>query len=95
MKAVVFLGMFRPRLSSVSNLTDGSFCSEQEHASHSCDTRLCPVACELCKRLCDQPHLHGLIPSAHHLCGSVYNIDFILWPGSDVYFVLLERHIRV
>ncbi|KAH8993667.1 hypothetical protein EDB83DRAFT_2304539 [Lactarius deliciosus] len=47
--------------------------SEQEHESHSCDTRLCPVTCELCKRLCDQPHLHGLSPGAHHLCGSAHS----------------------
>lgn len=47
------------------------FCSEEEHESHSCDARLCLVTCELCKGLCDQPHLHGLTPGAHHLCGSV------------------------
>ncbi|KAH9026661.1 hypothetical protein EDB84DRAFT_1589144 [Lactarius hengduanensis] len=47
--------------------------SEQEHESHSCDTRLCPVTCELCKRLCDQPHLHGLTPGAHHLCGEAHS----------------------
>ncbi|KAI9452888.1 hypothetical protein BJY52DRAFT_1124024 [Lactarius psammicola] len=47
--------------------------SEQEHESHSCDTRLCPVTCELCKRLCDQPHLHGLVPGAHHLCGEAHS----------------------
>ncbi|KAI9437151.1 hypothetical protein H4582DRAFT_2058133 [Lactarius indigo] len=44
--------------------------SDQEHDSHSCDLRLCLATCELCKRLCGQPHLHGLIRGAHHLCGS-------------------------
>lgn len=58
-------------LQSAQLPTNLSFRSEQEHESHSCDTRLCPVTCELCKRLCVQPHLHGLTPGAHHLCGSV------------------------
>ncbi|KAH8979281.1 hypothetical protein EDB92DRAFT_1980226 [Lactarius akahatsu] len=47
--------------------------SEQEHESHCCDIRLCPVTCKLCKRLCDQPHLHGLTPGAHHLCGEAHS----------------------
>ncbi|KAH9027352.1 hypothetical protein EDB84DRAFT_1500330 [Lactarius hengduanensis] len=46
---------------------------DQEHDSHSCDLRLCPATCELCKRLCDQPHLHGLTPGAHHLCGEAHS----------------------
>ncbi|KAI9443805.1 hypothetical protein H4582DRAFT_1846182 [Lactarius indigo] len=46
---------------------------DQEHESHSCDMRLCPASCELCKRLCDQPHLHGLIPGTHHLCGEAHH----------------------
>lgn len=45
--------------------------SDQVHGVHSCDTRLCPAKCELCKRLCGEPHLHGLNPRTHHLCGSV------------------------
>ncbi|KAF8267057.1 hypothetical protein EI94DRAFT_1731643 [Lactarius quietus] len=47
--------------------------SDQEHDSHSCDLRLCPATCELCKRLCAQPHLHGLTPGAHHLCGESHS----------------------
>ncbi|KAI9443965.1 hypothetical protein H4582DRAFT_1049491 [Lactarius indigo] len=47
--------------------------SDKEHDSHSCDLRLCPATCELCKRLCDQPHLHGLTPGAHHLCGETHS----------------------
>ncbi|KAI9434837.1 hypothetical protein H4582DRAFT_1855657 [Lactarius indigo] len=47
--------------------------SDQEHETHSCDTRLCPAACELCKRLCDKPHLHGVDPHAHHLCGCAHS----------------------
>ncbi|KAH9059728.1 hypothetical protein EDB87DRAFT_1831890 [Lactarius vividus] len=47
--------------------------SDQEHDTHSCDLRLCPATCELCKRLCDQPHLHGLTPGAHHLCGEAHS----------------------
>ncbi|KAH9030797.1 hypothetical protein EDB85DRAFT_1403662 [Lactarius pseudohatsudake] len=47
--------------------------SDQEHESHSCGARLCPATCELCKRLCGQPHLHGLIPGTHHLCGEAHS----------------------
>ncbi|KAH9023069.1 hypothetical protein EDB83DRAFT_1992577 [Lactarius deliciosus] len=47
--------------------------SNQEHESHSCEARLCPATCELCKRLCGQPHLHGLIPGTHHLCGEAHS----------------------
>ncbi|KAI9462741.1 hypothetical protein F5148DRAFT_1212347 [Russula earlei] len=45
--------------------------SDQNHETHVCDTRLCPVRCDLCRRLCVQPHLHGLTPDpdVHHLCG--------------------------
>ena len=49
--------------------------SDQVHETHSCDTRLCPSTCELCKRLCDEPHLHGLTLGTHHLCGSVLSLD--------------------
>jgi hypothetical protein len=45
--------------------------SDQVHDTHSCDTKLCPSTCELCKRPCDEPHLHGLTLGTHHLCGSV------------------------
>jgi hypothetical protein len=49
----------------------GSFCSDRVHETHSCDTRLCPSTCELCMRLCGEPHLHGLARGVHHLCGLV------------------------
>lgn len=47
--------------------------SDQVHETHSCDTRLCPSTCELCKRLCDEPHLHGLARGTHHLCGEAHS----------------------
>jgi hypothetical protein len=47
--------------------------SDQDHETHSCDMRLCPAACELCTRLCDKPHLHGVDHRAHHLCGEVHS----------------------
>ncbi|KAH9056504.1 hypothetical protein EDB87DRAFT_1219618 [Lactarius vividus] len=47
--------------------------SDQEHESHSCNAKLCPAPCELCKRPCDKPHLHGLIPGTHHLCGEAHS----------------------
>ncbi|KAH9165762.1 hypothetical protein EDB89DRAFT_2008009, partial [Lactarius sanguifluus] len=37
--------------------------SDQEHDSHSCDLRLCPATCELCKRLCDHRTSTGLLPA--------------------------------
>jgi len=48
--------------------------SDQVHDTHSCDARLCPSTCELCSRLCNGPHLHGLTPETHHLCGSVLSL---------------------
>lgn len=47
--------------------------SNQEHTVHSCGMRLCPVSCELCKRLCIQPHLHGVMPGESHLCGEAHS----------------------
>jgi len=49
-----------------------SISSDQDHETHSCDTRLCPSTCELCRRLCDEPHLHGLSRGMHHLCGETH-----------------------
>ena len=48
----------------------------EEHLVHACEHRLCPVSCQLCKRLCSGDHLHGLIPNQSHLCGSVFNFSF-------------------
>ena len=46
--------------------------SEDEHDEHMCDARLCPVPCQLCRRLCaNQDHLHGLETDSIHLCGFV------------------------
>ncbi|KAI0302831.1 hypothetical protein B0F90DRAFT_1809754 [Multifurca ochricompacta] len=43
--------------------------SDRDHDSHSCGMRTCAATCDLCKRLCIQPHLHGLEPGVRHLCG--------------------------
>ncbi|KAK0202722.1 hypothetical protein DFS33DRAFT_1436579 [Desarmillaria ectypa] len=44
--------------------------SSEDHEIHVCDNRMCPIPCELCKRLCsDANHLHGLDMQAIHLCG--------------------------
>lgn len=46
--------------------------SDEGHEQHWCDARLCPVTCQLCKRLCaNQDHFHGLTSGAIHLCGFV------------------------
>src|SRR6266404_853894 len=50
--------------------------SNQEHTVHSCGMRLCPASCDLCKRLCIHPHLHGITPGERHLCGSVLTLTF-------------------
>ncbi|KAI0723140.1 hypothetical protein C8Q76DRAFT_671490 [Earliella scabrosa] len=40
------------------------------HSEHHCQSRQCPIGCQLCKRLCSEhDHLHGLEPGAIHLCG--------------------------
>jgi hypothetical protein len=54
---------------------------DEDHEQHVCDDRLCPIPCQLCKRLCaNQDHLHGLQMGAIHLCGfvSIY-IFYILY----------------
>ncbi|KAI5998966.1 hypothetical protein F5J12DRAFT_928807 [Pisolithus orientalis] len=44
--------------------------SDVDHTRHRCDTRLCSITCQLCKRLCShQDHMHGLEEGAIHLCG--------------------------
>ncbi|EIW81359.1 hypothetical protein CONPUDRAFT_165526 [Coniophora puteana RWD-64-598 SS2] len=48
--------------------------SDREHVQHRCDTRMCPVVCMLCKRLCSHgDHLHGLHRGAIHLCGQEHS----------------------
>ncbi|KAJ6620561.1 hypothetical protein B0H10DRAFT_2188402 [Mycena sp. CBHHK59/15] len=48
--------------------------SDEAHTQHVCDASACPIACELCKRLCsDSDHLHGLQADAVHLCGQAHN----------------------
>ncbi|KAL6309202.1 hypothetical protein BKA93DRAFT_724346 [Sparassis latifolia] len=45
-----------------------------DHDQHVCDARMCPVACQLCKRLCaNTDHLHGLQHRAIHLCGQEHS----------------------
>ncbi|KAK0446849.1 hypothetical protein EV421DRAFT_1707267 [Armillaria borealis] len=44
--------------------------SSEDHDTHVCGNRMCPIPCELCKRLCSNTdHLHGLDVHAMHLCG--------------------------
>ncbi|KAI0052043.1 hypothetical protein FA95DRAFT_1618925 [Auriscalpium vulgare] len=49
------------------------FPSGEKHVEHVCENRLCPVACQLCNRLCVRPHLHGILPGEHHLCGYTHS----------------------
>ncbi|KAI0314894.1 hypothetical protein OF83DRAFT_1134774 [Amylostereum chailletii] len=54
----------------------------EPHDVHECNERLCPIQCQLCKRLCSQPHLHGLEHDAVHLCGQTHNCtEFCGAPG--------------
>jgi hypothetical protein len=41
----------------------------EEHTVHACEHRLCPITCQLCKRLCNGDHLHGLSRGENHICG--------------------------
>ncbi|KAI9460718.1 hypothetical protein F5148DRAFT_1377366 [Russula earlei] len=47
----------------------------EEHMVHACEYRLCPVSCQLCKRLCSGDHLHGLVPNQSHLCGQEHSCN--------------------
>ncbi|KXN92377.1 hypothetical protein AN958_06995 [Leucoagaricus sp. SymC.cos] len=50
-----------------------AYASDEPHGQHICDNRMCPMTCELCKRLCgNADHLHALDSSAIHLCGETH-----------------------
>src|SRR6266403_2096687 len=63
----------------------------EEHTIHACEHRLCPISCQLCKRLCSGDHLHGLDPDQSHLCGFV--CCFFLM--NVVHFSLLDKNTLV
>lgn len=55
---------------TIGDQMSDEFPSDEIHEEHTCDIRMCPLTCELCKRLCvNDDHLHGLDDSALHLCG--------------------------
>ncbi|EIW81351.1 hypothetical protein CONPUDRAFT_82336 [Coniophora puteana RWD-64-598 SS2] len=55
-----------------------SVSSDREHTQHRCETRMCPISCLLCKRLCSHAdHLHGLHRGAIHLCGQEHSCNCI------------------
>ncbi|KAH9992107.1 hypothetical protein BJV77DRAFT_1003498 [Russula vinacea] len=70
-------GMKRPGGKTYSCPERCGIPSDEDHDTHACDTRLCPVTCDLCKRLCVRPHLHGLADgdgrNMHHLCGEAHS----------------------
>ncbi|KAI6111765.1 hypothetical protein EDD17DRAFT_1480234, partial [Pisolithus thermaeus] len=61
------------QLADESRYSCPGFCRipiDVDHIRHECETRLCSITCQLCKRLCsDQNHMHGLEVDAVHLCG--------------------------
>ncbi|KAI5994326.1 hypothetical protein EDD15DRAFT_2432753 [Pisolithus albus] len=61
------------KLADKSDYSCPGFCripSDVDHTRHECETRLCSITCQLCKRLCsNQDHMHGLEEGAVHLCG--------------------------
>ncbi|KAN0134237.1 hypothetical protein V8E53_008009, partial [Lactarius tabidus] len=46
---------------------------DEDHTVHACKNRLCPISCQLCKRLCSGNHLHGLSAGENHLCGQEHS----------------------
>jgi hypothetical protein len=70
----VFRDVSRSDVSHVTPLTDSPVMAplrNEDHTVHACENRLCPVSCQLCKRLCSGDHLHGLVLDQSHLCGCV------------------------
>ncbi|KAF7309973.1 VWFA domain-containing protein [Mycena indigotica] len=56
--------------------------SDEAHTAHVCDSSACPIACELCKRLCSETdHLHGLDKNAVHLCGQSHPCSALCQSG--------------
>jgi hypothetical protein len=47
--------------------------TNEEHTIHACENRLCPISCQLCKRLCNSNHMHGLYRGEKHLCGQEHS----------------------
>jgi hypothetical protein len=64
----------------------------EEHVVHACELRLCPVSCELCKRLCSGDHLHGLNADQNHLCGCA---SHYLLPATLFIFIFLAKNTPV
>ena len=64
----------------------------EEHVVHACEHRLCPVSCELCKRLCSGDHLHGLNADQNHLCGCASRY---LLPATLFMFLFLAKNTLV
>ena len=54
---------------SHDNNSDRKLFRYEEHTVHACEQRLCPITCQLCKRLCSGHHFHGTSPGENHLCG--------------------------
>ncbi|KZV72346.1 hypothetical protein PENSPDRAFT_649928, partial [Peniophora sp. CONT] len=52
-----------------------------EHSGHACETRQCPIPCQLCKRLCTYTHLHGLDIDSRHLCGEEHSCNALCSAG--------------
>ncbi|KAF9016568.1 hypothetical protein BDZ89DRAFT_1075488 [Hymenopellis radicata] len=58
--------------------------SDEDHETHVCENRMCPITCELCKRLCAfDDHLHAQKSDAVHLCGQEHScMALCASPGS-------------
>ncbi|KAF5362168.1 hypothetical protein D9756_002245 [Leucocoprinus leucothites] len=55
---------------------------DEPHEQHVCDNRMCPMTCELCKRLCgNTDHLHALDDSSVHLCGEAHRCQALCTAG--------------
>ena len=69
--------------------SDSMLLRYEEHTIHACENRLCPITCQLCKRLCNGDHLHGLSLGENHLCGYAY---FLFLPTTPLTWTASQEH---
>ncbi|KAI9455078.1 hypothetical protein BJY52DRAFT_1122217 [Lactarius psammicola] len=72
------------RLPNGNSLTCPGTCYiplKTEHTDHQCEDRECPASCQLCNRMCNGGHLHGLKSGQNHLCGKEHRCSALCSAG--------------